>query len=119
MMNGMLAISEEEALSSLYSSPAYQLLHSPPSSSQVQRDSDILSSIDAEAEATSRRKMRRSDAPLYMLMLFILVLVVLTLSEIAMVKHSGGSVMVGRGGFHMSMTKVSICYSYCHYTICI
>jgi hypothetical protein len=46
-------------------------------------------------------RMRKSDAPLYMLMLFILVLVVLTLSEIAMVKHSGG-VNVGRGGFHMT-----------------
>ena len=105
----VLNLSEEEALSSLFSSPAYHLLHSCHSSSapsQLQRDSDILASIDDEAEATSTRKKRRSDAPLYMLMLFILVLVVLTLSEIAMVKHSGGSVMVGRGGFHMSMTKV-------------
>ncbi|OQV22685.1 Beta-1,4-galactosyltransferase 4 [Hypsibius exemplaris] len=48
---------------------------------------------------------KSSDAPLYMLMLFILVLVVLTLSEIAMVKHSGG-VVVGRGGFHMTKKAV-------------
>ena len=59
--------------------------------------------------ADNQKRMRKSDAPLYMLLLFILVLVVLTLSEIAMVKHSGG-VVVGRGGFHMTK-KVSQFFS--------
>lgn len=59
----------------------------------------------ASGSVGGRGKMRRSDAPLYMLMLFILVLVVLTLSEIAMVKH-GASVAVGRGGFHMTKRAV-------------